>query len=166
MAKAELTLGLALALAEVMGLKENSATIEQLVDLAVAVQTSLTCITTAELEPKMSCRGDAMPGHLHLAPAAINTFKSRQHMSEILRGLPGSSLVNAPADTDFADPIMARELEDAFGGGGYTALQRAVLLQLAWDQVSSGLDGRESAFKLNASGGLVGSAKALVPKLQ
>ena len=37
-------------------------------------------------------------------------------MSEILRGLPGSSLVNAPADTDFADPEMATELEDAFGG--------------------------------------------------
>ena len=34
---------------------------------------------------------------------------------------PGSSLVNAPADTDFADPVMAAELEDAFGGDGYTA---------------------------------------------
>ena len=75
-------------------------------------------------------------------------------MGEILRGLPGSSLINAPADTDFADPAMAAELEDAFGGGGYTAMQRAAMLQLAWDQVSSGLDGREAAFELHASGGL------------
>lgn len=155
LAKAELTLGIGLALAEVMGLKENSFTIEQLTDLAVDVQTSRTCVTAAELDPETTPAGHAVPGQIHLASAAINTFKRRQRMSEILRSLPGSSLVNAPADTDFADPVMAAELEDAFGGGGYTALQRSALLQLAWDQISSGLDGRESAFELNASGGMV-----------
>jgi 4-hydroxyphenylacetate 3-monooxygenase len=45
-------------------------------------------------------------------------------------------------------------LADAFGGGGYTALQRSALLQMAWDHVSSALDGRESAFELHASGGI------------
>jgi 4-hydroxyphenylacetate 3-monooxygenase len=154
LAKAELTLGLGLALSEVMGLKENPATTEQLVDLAVDVQTSRTCLTAAELEPEMTAGGYAVPGQLHLAAAAINIFKVRQRMSETLRGLPGSSLVNAPADTDFADPVMAAELEDAFGGGGYTALQRAALLQLTWDHVSSALDGRESIFEMHASGGL------------
>ena len=159
LAKAELTLGLALglalALAEVMGLKENPATIEQLVELTVDVQTSRTCVTAAELEPEMTEAGYAMPDQLHLAAAGINTLRVRQRMSEILRGLPGSSLINAPAATDFADPGMAAELEDAFGGGGYTALQRSALLQLTWDHVSSGLDGREAAFELHASGGLV-----------
>ena len=154
LAKAELSLGLGLALTEVMGLKENSATIEQLVDLTVDVQTSRTCLTAAELEPEMTAGGYAVPGQIHLAAAAINIFKTRQRVSETLRSLPGSSLVNAPADTDFADPEMAAELEEAFGGGGFTALQRAALLQLTWDQVASSLDGRESAFELHASGGL------------
>lgn len=154
LAKAELSLGLALALSEVMGLKENPATIEQLVDLAAAVQTSRTCVTAAELEPEMTSAGYAAPGQAHLAAAAINIFNSRQLVSEILRALPGSSLVNAPADTDFADPAIAAELEEAFGGGGYTALQRAALLQLTWDQVASALDGRESTFELHASGGM------------
>ena len=153
LAKAELTLGLALALAEVMGLKENPQTIELLVEMAVNVQTTRTCMTAAELDPETTVSGHALPNQVHLAAAGINTLRVRQRMSEILRGLPGSSLVNAPADTDFADPEMAAELEDAFGGGGYTALQRAALLHLAWDQVSSGLDGREAAFELHASGG-------------
>ncbi len=154
LAKAELSLGLALALTEVMGLKGNPQTTEQLVEMTVNVQTTRTCMMAAELDPETTAGGHALPNQLHLAAAGINTLKVRQRMTEILRGLPGSSLVNAPADTDFADPVMAAELEDAFGGGGYSALQRAALLQLTWDQVSSGLDGRESAFELHASGGL------------
>jgi hypothetical protein len=63
-------------------------------------------------------------------------------------------LVVAPSAGDFADPAMAAALEDTFGGGGYTARQRAALLQLAADHVSSALDGRESAFELHASGGI------------
>ena len=51
-------------------------------------------------------------------------------------------------------PELAAGLEDSFGGGGYTAKQRAALLQLASDHVSSALDGRESAFELHASGGM------------
>ena len=154
LAKAELTLGLGLALAEVMRLTANPQTIEQLVEMTVNVQTTRSCMVAAEMESETTASGYALPNQLHVAAAGINTLKVRQRMSEILRGLPGSSLVNAPADTDFADPVMAAELEDAFGGGGYTAMQRAALLQLAWDQVSSGLDGREAVFELHASGGL------------
>ena len=154
LAKAELSLGIALALAEIMGLKDNPQTIEQLVEMTVNVQTTRTCMMAAELDPEVSVSGHALPNQIHVAAAGINTLRVRQRMGEILRGLPGSSLTNAPADTDFADPVMAAELEDAFGGGGYTAMQRAALLQLAWDQVSSGLDGREAAFELHASGGL------------
>jgi aromatic ring hydroxylase len=75
-------------------------------------------------------------------------------MSEILRSLPGSSLLNAPSDTDLAHADIAEGLEEAFGGGGYSALQRAALLQLTWDHISSGLDGREAAFELHANGGV------------
>ena len=154
LAKAELSLGIALALAEIMGLKSNPETIEQLVEMTVNVQTTRTCMAAAELDPETSVSGHALPNQIHVAAAGVNMLKVRQRMGEILRGLPGSSLINAPADTDFSDPVMAAELEDAFGGGGYTAMQRASILQLAWDQVSSGLDGREAAFELHASGGL------------
>jgi len=75
-------------------------------------------------------------------------------LAEILRIVPGSSLVVCPSDKDLAAPEMAAGLEESFGGGGYTAVQRSALLQMAWDHVSSALDGRESAFELHASGGI------------
>jgi 4-hydroxyphenylacetate 3-monooxygenase len=75
-------------------------------------------------------------------------------MAEILRILPGSSLVVAPSDKDLTASELAAGLEESFGGGEYTALQRAALLHLAADHVASALDGRESAFELHANGGM------------
>lgn len=155
LAKAEFTLGLALALSDAMGLKENQQTVEYLIDLIAAVQTVRSCITAAERDPDFTPSAYCFPDHAHLAAGGIALFQARQRISEILRIVPGSSLVVAPSNDDLADPALAAGLEDAFGGGGYTARQRAALLQLAADHVSSALDGRESAFELHASGGLV-----------
>jgi 4-hydroxyphenylacetate 3-monooxygenase len=154
LAKAEFTLGLALALADAMGLREHDQTIEYLVDLVVEVQTVRSCLAAAERDPDFTSAGYCFPDHRHLAPGGIALFKARQRISEILRILPGSSLVVAPTDGDLTAPELAAGLEESFGGGGYTALQRSALLQLAWDHVSSALDGRESAFELHASGGM------------
>ena len=154
LAKAEVTLGLTLALTHAMGLKEHEQTIEYLIDLIAAVQTVRSCLTAAERDPDFTPAGYCFPDHAHLAAGGIALFKVRQRVSEILRIVPGSSLVVAPSDHDLADPELASGLEDSFGGGGYTALQRAALLQLAADHVSSALDGRESAFELHASGGM------------
>jgi 4-hydroxyphenylacetate 3-monooxygenase len=153
LAKAEFTLGLTLAIADAMGLKENELTVEYIVDVVTAVQTVRTCLTAAEREPEFTPAGYCYPAHRHTAAGGIALFKARQRISEILRIVPGSSLVVAPADSDLAAPEMAAGLEDSFGGGGYSAAQRAALLQLASDHVSSALDGRESAFELHASGG-------------
>ncbi len=154
LAKAEFTLGLALALSDAMGLAEHPQTVEYLIDLVVAVQTVRSCLTAAERQPDFTREGYCFPAHAHLAAGGIALFKARQRISEILRIVPGSSLVVAPSEDDLADPELASGLEDSFGGGGYTALQRAALLQLASDHVSSALDGRESAFELHASGGM------------
>ena len=154
LAKAEFTSGLALALADAMALKEHEPTIEYLVDVVVEVQTVRSCIAAAERDPEFTAAGYCFPNHCHLAPGGIALFKARQRISEILRIIPGSSLVVAPSDGDLGAPELAKGLEESFGGGGWTALQRSALLQLAWDHVSSALDGRESAFELHASGGM------------
>jgi 4-hydroxyphenylacetate 3-monooxygenase len=153
LAKAEFTLGLALALSDAMGLKEHEQTVEYLVDLVVEVQTVRSCLVAAERDPSFTAAGYCVPNHAHLLPGGLSILKARQRISEILRIVPGSSLVVAPSDSDLADPAVAAGLEETFGGGGYSARQRAALLQLAADHVSSALDGRESAFELHASGG-------------
>jgi aromatic ring hydroxylase len=154
LAKAEFTLGLALACTDAMGLREHQQTLEYLVDLVTEVQTVRSCLTAAELDPQVTQTGFTMPGLVHIAAGSITMLKARQRLTEILRMLPGSSLVMAPADMDLAAPDMAAGLEESFSGGGYTALQRSALLHLAWDHIASGLDGRESAFELHANGGI------------
>jgi aromatic ring hydroxylase len=154
LAKAEFALGLALALSDAMGLKEHEQTVEYLVDLVVEVQTVRSCLAAAERDPAFTAVGYCVANHTHLMPGGLAILKARQRISEILRIVPGSSLVVAPADSDLADPELAAGLEESFGGGGYTAAQRAALLQLAADHVSSALDSRESAFELHASGGV------------
>jgi aromatic ring hydroxylase len=139
-----------------LGLKEHDATIEYLVDIVAEVQIVRSCILAAEYDPVFTASGYCVPNHAHLAAGGIALFKARQRISELLRIIPGSSLVVAPADSDLAIPELAEGLEASFGGGGYSARQRSALLQLAWDHVSSALDGRESAFELHASGGLPG----------
>jgi 4-hydroxyphenylacetate 3-monooxygenase len=156
LAKAEFTFGLALALTDAMGLKQNDATVGYLVDLMAEVQIVRSCLTAAEHDPEFTPTGYCVPNHAHLAAGGISLFRDRQHMSEILRIIPGSSLVVAPVDSDLDMPELAVGLEAAFGGGGYSARQRAALLRLAWDHVASSLDGRESAFELHASGGMPG----------
>jgi 4-hydroxyphenylacetate 3-monooxygenase len=154
LSKAEFTLGLALACTDAMGLRAHQLTIDYLVDLVTDVQTVRSCITAAERDPQVTQAGYVFPGLVHIAAGSLAMLKARQRITETLRMLPGSSLVMAPADTDLAAPEVGAGLEESFGGGGYTALQRAALLNLAWDHISSGLDGRESAFELHANGGI------------
>jgi 4-hydroxyphenylacetate 3-monooxygenase len=137
-----------------MGLAEHEPTIEYLVDLLVEVQTVRSCQTAAELDPERTPEGWCIPGRGHVAAGSIAMLRARQRMAEVLRILPGSSLVVAPSDEDLAAPEVGTGLEQSFGGGGYTARQRAALLQLAADHVVSALDGRESAFELHANGGI------------
>ena len=154
LSKAEVTLGLALALSHAMGLMADAGTNGYLLDLLTDVQTVRSCQVAAERDPQFTAAGYCYPNVCHLAAGSIAMLKARPHMSEMLRIVPGSSLVVAPTDHDLAAPEMAEGFEATFGGGGYTALQRSALLQMAWDHVSSALDARESAFELHANGGI------------
>jgi aromatic ring hydroxylase len=153
-AHAEFNLGLALALVDALGLRENQAVIAQVMDLVTVVQTARSCLTAAELDPDPTYAGHLMPGQVHIAAGSLALLRQRALMAETVRNIAGQAGIFAPADSDFADEYMARELERAFGGGVYTAKQRAALLQLVWEHTSSGLESREAAFEHHANGGI------------
>jgi 4-hydroxyphenylacetate 3-monooxygenase len=155
LSKAEFTLGLALACTQAMGLTAHDATIEYLVDLITDVQTVRSCLAATELDPQFTAEGYCSPNHSHLAAGSLAMLKARTRMAEILRILPGSSLVVAPTDRDLAEPALAEGLAESFAGGGYSAAQRAALLNMAWDHVGSALDHREHVFELHANGGVL-----------
>ena len=154
LSKGEFALGLGLALTDAMGLVQQTPTVEMLVDMIADVQTVRSCITAAELDPSFTPEGYCYPNHVHTAVGSLAMLKARQRLTETLRILPGSSMIVAPSDTDLASPEVGPGLEQSFGGGGYTALQRSALLQMAWDHVGSSLDGRESTYELHANGGI------------
>ena len=154
LSKAEFTLGLSLACADAMGLAAHDQTIEYVLDLVTAVQTVRSCQVAAERDPELTPEGNCSPNHAHLAAGSLAMLKARPLVSEILRILPGSSLVVAPTDRDLADPELAAGLAESFEGGGYTATQRSALLQMAWDHVGSALDQRESVYELHSNGGI------------
>ena len=117
LAKAEFSLGLGLALTDAMGLKQNNATVEYLVDLIAEVQIVRSCLTAAEHDPEFTPTGYCLPNHAHLAAGGTSLLKARQLVSEILRVIPGSSLVVAPTDDDLTMPELAAGLEETLGGG-------------------------------------------------
>ena len=156
LSKAEFTLGLAFACTHAMGLMSHEPTIDYLIDLMNDVQTVRSCLVATELDPVFTPEGYCAPNHTHLAAGSLAMLKVRPRMGEVLRALPGSSLVNAPSDRDLADPDLSAGLEDSFAGGGYTAVQRSALLQMAWDHCGSALDHRESVYELHANGGQQG----------
>ena len=154
LSKGDFALGLGLALADAMGLAQAPPTVELLIDMIADVQTVRSCITAAELDPSFTPEGYCFPNHNHIAVGSLAMLKARQRLTETLRILPGSSMIVAPSDTDLASPEVGAGLEASFGGGGYTAAQRAALLQMAWDHIGSSLDARESTYELHANGGI------------
>ena len=123
LSKAEVTLGLALTLTDAMGLMKDVTTNEYLLDLITDVQTVRSCQVAAERDPQFTQAGYCFPNLCHLAAGSIAMLKARPRMSEMLRIVPGSSLVVAPTDRDLAAPEMA--------GGLRGNLRRRWLYRLA-----------------------------------
>ncbi len=98
--------GWRLACTHAMGLAAHDATVEYLIDLITDVQTVRNCLRATELDPNSRRKAFAPPTMPILSAGSIAMLKARPRMEEILRILPGSSLIVAPSDRDLRDPAL------------------------------------------------------------
>ena len=166
LAKAEFTLGLALALTDAMGLKEHEQTVEYLVDLVAEVQTARACLTAAERDPHFTVGGNCAR-QLHASAAG----RHRDHEGAAAHQ-PKSCASFRARRWSWRRPTATSPTRH--GGGSRRDASAAAAIPrssaprcCSWraDHVSSALDGRELAFELHASGGIPAWRGRLAPAL-
>jgi 4-hydroxyphenylacetate 3-monooxygenase len=153
LARAELTLGFALALADAFTLRDRPEIVDAVTELMAVVQTIRTCVVAAELDPERTAGGFARPRRVHLAPAALCALANRTRCDDLLRRCAGAAAMVAPTDTDLGDDRVAAALERVLGATGGAVRARAALLRGARDHVGSSLAAREAAYEMFGSGG-------------
>jgi 4-hydroxyphenylacetate 3-monooxygenase len=153
LAKAEFTLGLALACADALALKEHEGTIDYLVDLMADVQTVRTCQTAAELDPERSVDGFLIPNRLHVAAGSLAMLKARQRMA---RSCASSPVVAGRGARGHGSHVVRGR---RWSGG--IVRRRRLHRTPALGAAAAGLRPRdlvtrrrESAFELHANGGI------------
>lgn len=153
-ARAEFSLGLALATVDAMSMGRNPGVIETLVDLVVYCETIATSLDAATALAEITPSGAAMPNQLHLATGTIYALQKRVWAADTVRTLAGFGSMLAPTKENLENPAIGPHLEKSYGGGNWTAEQRIGLLHLLRDHTASALDAREAAFEALASAGM------------
>ena len=142
LSKAEFTLGLALACTHAMGLTAARP------DDQIPARSDHRRADRAKLPDRGRTRSAVHRGGLLLSEPLPS--RGRQHRDaegaaahERNAAHPARLVAGGGARRHAILPSRSSRagLEESFSGGGYTALQRSALLQMAWDHVSSALDG-------------------------
>jgi aromatic ring hydroxylase len=152
--RAEFSVGLALVVADSLDLMGNAGVIETLVDLMVYSETIRTALEAASAMAEITPAGSAMPNPMHQATGTMYALKNRAWAASTVRTLGGFGAILAPTSENLLDPEIGEQLTESYGGGKWTARQRAALLHLLRDHTASALDAREAAFEQLASAGM------------
>jgi 4-hydroxyphenylacetate 3-monooxygenase len=153
-ARAEFSLGLALAVADGLATTQNPGVVETLMDLVIWSETIRTALDASAAIPQLTGAGSAMPNQMHLATGTMYALQKRAWAAETVRTLAGFGGMLAPTAENLADPEIGEHLTASYGGGNWTARQRSALLHLLRDHTASAMDAREAAFEMLASAGM------------
>jgi 4-hydroxyphenylacetate 3-monooxygenase len=153
-ARTEYTLGLALAVSDALEMGRNGGVLEIIVDLIIHLETMRASMRAGIAAASLTPSGVMAPDTLHIAAGTIYALQNRAKLADTVRTLGGFGGMLAPSLADLQDPDIGPHLERSYGGGKYTARQRAAMLHLLRDHTASAMDAREAAFEALASAGL------------
>ena len=151
LAKAELAAGVAVRLAEDLGLAGAPAVQEQLGEIASCLELVKALIARSETEATRSEAGVLTPNIVAIQSMRWNFPRMYQRILEIIRSLAPGSMLAAPIDADFAGENGAL-LTMALTSAKLPARERIQLLNLAWDLVGDAFGQRQLTYEYYHAG--------------
>ena len=149
--KAELMAGVAIRLADAMGLAQYPHVQEQLGAMTASIELIKASILQCESNAEVDASGVHHPDLASIQALRYHFPKWYQSMLQTIQSLAGGSMLAVPAETDFNNTNHDC-LSQALQNPVISAKARAVLLNLAWDLSGDGFGQRQLSYELNHAG--------------
>ncbi|HYU14584.1 MAG TPA: 4-hydroxyphenylacetate 3-hydroxylase N-terminal domain-containing protein [Candidatus Acidoferrum sp.] len=151
--KAQFVAGLALRIAESIGVEKTPQTQTMLGELASYCAMASGLVLAAEAECVHDPRGFVYPNPSYLYANNWLQATYYQTMLTYLRELAGGGLLQVPSSyKDYLNPEIAADLERYVRSPGLKSVERTKLYKLAWDLVGSEFAGRHQQYELFYAG--------------
>ncbi len=151
--KAQFAAGLALRIAESIGVEKMPQTQTMLGELASYCAMASGLVLAAEAECVHDPRGFVYPNPSYLYANNWLQATYYQTMLTYLRELAGGGLLQVPSSyKDYLNPEIAADLERYVRSPGLKSVERTKLYKLAWDLVGSEFAGRHQQYELFYAG--------------
>jgi 4-hydroxyphenylacetate 3-monooxygenase len=152
--KAQFVAGLALRIAESIGVASTASAQTMLGELASYCAMAAGLVVASETECLRDPRGFVSPNPSYLY--ANNWLQATYHQAMLtyVRELAGGGLLQVPSSyRDYLNPEIAADLERFVRSPGLKSVERTKLYKLAWDVVGSEFAGRHQQYELFYAGG-------------
>src|SRR5215470_1221728 len=151
--KAQFLAGLAMRIAESIGVESAPQTVTMLGELASYCAMAAGLVVASETECVRDPRGFVSPNASYLYANNWLQATYYQTMLTYLRELAGGGLLQVPSSyKDYLNPEIAPDLERYVRSPGLKSVERTKLYKLAWDLVGSEFAGRHQQYELFYAG--------------
>ena len=146
--KAELLLGVCVAVTDYLGTAEQPPARAAVADLIVYLETMRSFIHAAETRPVRSRSGLTLPDPVLGQAARVFAIENHPRMLHLIRELCGASILTAPGRADLRNPEVAAWIDRYYVGPDEHAYERFRMLKLAWELACDSFGSRQLLFEM------------------